>query len=211
FTQIYGSTECGMVAVLRPEDHERRSQCTGRQALLSRLRIVDEAGADVAPGAVGEIIVQQRHIGMLGYWRNDAATREAIVDGWIRSGDLARVEVDGVFTIVDRLKDVIISGGENIYPGEIEATIAAHPAVAEVAVFGVPDQAYGESPCAAVVLRAGHHAGADMLDAWCVQHLARYKRPRRFEFHAALPRNASGKVLKTVLRAPHWQGREKMV
>ena len=211
FMQIYGSTECGMAAVLRPEDHERWSQCTGREALLSRLRIVDEAGADVAPGAVGEIIVQQRHIGMLGYWRNDAATREAIVDGWIRSGDLARVEADGVFTIVDRLKDVIISGGENIYPVEIEAAIAAHPAVAEVAVFGVPDQVYGESPCAAVVLRAGHQTGADSLDAWCVQHLARYKRPRRFEFHAALPRNASDKVLKTVLRAPHWQGRARMI
>ncbi|HSW06546.1 AMP-binding protein [Aquabacterium sp.] len=211
FTQLYGSTECGMVAVLRPEDHQRWSQCTGREALLSRLRIVDESGADVAPGAVGEIIAEQRHIGMLGYWRNDAATREAIVDGWIRSGDLARVEADGVFTIVDRLKDVIISGGENLYPKEIEAAIAAHPAVAEVAVFGVPDEAYGESPCAAVVLRAGQQATAEALQAWCVQHLARYKRPRRFEFHAALPRNASDKVLKTALRAPHWQGRSRMI
>jgi acyl-CoA synthetase (AMP-forming)/AMP-acid ligase II len=206
FTQIYGSTECGMVAVLRADDHARWSQCTGREALLSRMRIVDEDGVDVAVGDVGEVIVAQREIGMLGYWRNDAATREAIRDGWIRSGDLARVEPQGLFTIVDRLKDVIISGGENLYPKEIENAIASHPAVLEVAVFGVPDATYGETPCAAVVLRAGQPADASALQAWCAERLARYKQPRHFEFHSALPRNASDKVLKQLLRAPHWHG-----
>jgi fatty-acyl-CoA synthase len=211
FTQIYGSTECGMVAVLRAADHGRWSQTTGREALLSRLRIVDDEGCDVAAGDVGEVIVDSRQMGMIGYWRNEAATREAVQDGWIRSGDLARVEAEGFFTIVDRRKDVIISGGENIYPKEVEAVLAAHPAVQEVAVFGIPDDAYGESVCAAVALRAGHEASAEELDRWCMERLARYKRPRRIEFHPTLPRNASDKVVKQALRAPHWAGRARAI
>lgn len=204
FTQLYGSTECGMVAVLPAADHAERSQCTGREALLTHLRIVDDAGDDVPVGGVGEVIVDSRHMGMIGYWRNDPATRAAMPDGWIRSGDLARVEAGGFFTIVDRLKDVIISGGENIYPKEIELALAAHPAVQEVAVFGIPDDHYGETPCAAVVLRPGHEADEAVLLGWCDGRLARYKRPRCIEFHAALPRNASDKVQKHLLKAPHW-------
>lgn len=192
-----------MAAVLRDEDHARHSQCTGREALLSRLRIVDEQGADLPPGGIGEIVVDPRQIGMLGYWRQEAATREALRDGWLRSGDLARVEGGGLFTIVDRLKDLIISGGENLYPKETEAVIAEHPAVAEVAVFGIPDPTWGETPCAAVVLSTGHSADAQALDAWCIERLARYKRPRHWDFHAALPRSASDKVLKPVLRAAY--------
>ncbi|HSW18634.1 MAG TPA: AMP-binding protein [Ramlibacter sp.] len=211
FTQIYGSTECGMVAVLRAADHERWSQATGREALLSKLRIVDDEGRDTPVDAVGEVIVDARHMGMIGYWRNEAATREAVQDGWVRSGDLARVEAEGFFTIVDRRKDVIISGGENIYPKEVEAALAAHPAVLEVAVFGIPDDAYGEAVCAAVALRPGHEVGSDELDGWCTERLARYKRPRRIEFHSALPRNASDKVVKQVLRAPHWAGRARAI
>jgi fatty-acyl-CoA synthase len=211
FTQLYGSTECGMVAVLRADDHAEHSQCTGREALLSRLRIVDELGGDVPVGGVGEIIVDSRHMGMMGYWHNDAATHAAMPDGWIRSGDLARVEGEGYFTVVDRLKDVIISGGENIYPKEIELALAAHPAVQDVAVFGIPDDHYGETPCAAVVLRAGHAAEAADLQAWCEDRLARYKRPRSIQFIEALPRNASDKVLKHVLRAPHWAGRGRAI
>ncbi|HSV46970.1 MAG TPA: AMP-binding protein [Ramlibacter sp.] len=211
FTQIYGSTECGMVAVLPAADHARWSQTTGREALLSRLRIVGDDGQDAPVGAVGEVIVDSRQMGMIGYWRNVAATREAVQDGWIRSGDLARVEAEGFFTIVDRRKDVIISGGENIYPKDVEAALAAHPAVLEVAVFGIPDEAYGETVCAAVALRPGQVASADELDRWCVERLARYKRPRRIEFHAALPRNASDKVVKQALRAPHWAGRGRAI
>lgn len=200
FTQIYGSTECGMVAVLHPQDHAAHSQCTGREALLSRLRIVDLQGADVPPGGVGEIVVDGTQIGMLGYWRDEAATRAAMQGGWIRSGDLARHEGEGLFTIVDRLKDLIISGGENIYPKEIETVLAQHPAVLEAAVYGMRDPAWGEVPHAAVVLRRGAAADADALLAWCGERLARYKLPRRIHFPAALPRNASDKVVKARLR-----------
>ncbi|HUK01588.1 MAG TPA: AMP-binding protein [Steroidobacteraceae bacterium] len=203
FNQLYGSTESGMVSVLREEDHARWSQTTGRQALLTESRIVDESGASVPVGQVGEVIVNQRTMGMIGYWRNEEATRAAVRDGWIYTGDLARVEPEGLFTLVDRRHDVIISGGENIYPKEVENVIAAHPAVREVAVFGIPDELYGESVCAAVALWPERTASAEEIQEFCKSHLASYKRPRRIDFHAALPRNASDKVQKGVLRAPY--------
>ena len=206
FNQLYGSTEAGMVSVLREEDHARWSQTTGRQALLTESRIVDESGGPVPVGGIGEVIVRQASMGMIGYWRDEAATREAIRDGWIHTGDLARVEPEGFFTLVERRTDVIISGGENIYPKEIENLIATHPAVREVAVFGVPDERYGEVVCAAVVLGQGRTVTAEEIIAFCVAGLASYKRPRRVEFHASLPRNASDKVQKTVLRARHSHG-----
>jgi acyl-CoA synthetase (AMP-forming)/AMP-acid ligase II len=175
-----------------------------REALLSRFRVVDEHGTDVPVGSVGEVIAEQSRLGMIGYWRNEAATRETIRGGWIHSGDLARVEPEGLITLVDRIKEVIISGGENIYPKEIELLLAAHPAVQEVAVFGIPDAHYGEAPCAAVALKPGATATAEELLALCEKQLARYKRPKKLEFHAALPRNASDKIQKQVLKAPHW-------
>ncbi|MGH8220837.1 MAG: AMP-binding protein [Steroidobacteraceae bacterium] len=200
FNQLYGSTEAGMVSALRPEDHERWSQSTGRQALLTESRIVDDQGNPVPVGGIGEIIVNQRTMGMIGYWRNLQATREAIRDGWIYTGDLARVQPEGFFTLVDRRTDVIISGGENIYPKEVENVLAAHPAVRDVAVFALPDPLYGQSVCAAVVLWPGKHATGAELEAHCRAHLASYKRPRRVEFLDALPRNASDKVQKRLLR-----------
>jgi fatty-acyl-CoA synthase len=206
FNQLYGSTEAGMVSVLNEEDHARWSQTTGRQALLTESRIVDESGGPVPVGGIGEVIVRQASMGMIGYWRDEAATRAAIRDGWIHTGDLARVEPEGFFTLVDRRTDVIISGGENIYPKEIENLIATHPAVREVAVFGVPDERYGEVVCAAVELGQGRTATAEEIIAFCVAGLASYKRPRRVEFHASLPRNASDKVQKAVLRARHSHG-----
>ncbi len=207
FYQWYGQTETGMTSVLRPEDHAERSQCTGRELYNAELRIVDEAGRDVSPGEVGEIVSRQRFQGMIGYWNNDEATREVIRDGWIRTGDLARVEGGGYFTVIDRKRDMIISGAENIYPKEIEDVLATHPAVAEVAVFGVPDDIYGESVAAAVVTRPGREVGAEEIVAWCAARLASYKKPRRVDFLAELPKNATGKVTKHVLRAPYWQGR----
>ncbi|HTX23861.1 MAG TPA: AMP-binding protein [Steroidobacteraceae bacterium] len=200
FNQLYGSTEAGMVSVLSAEDHERWSQATGRQALLTESRIVDGEGNPVAVGGVGEVIVNQRTMGMIGYWRNPEATRETIRDGWIYTGDLARVEPEGFFTLVDRRKDVIVSGGENIYPKEVENALASHPAVREVAVFGVPHPLYGETVCAAVSLWPGQSATAAQLEEHCRARLASYKRPRRVEFLDALPRNASDKVQKTTLR-----------
>jgi fatty-acyl-CoA synthase len=200
FNQLYGSTEAGMVSVLRAEDHERWSQTTGHQALLTESRIVDEQGNPVPVGGVGEVIVNQRTMGMIGYWRNPEATRETIRDGWIYTGDLARVEPEGFFTLVDRRNDVIVSGGENIYPKEVENALATHPAVREVAVFGIPHPLYGQAVCAAIGLWPGRTATAAELEEHCRARLAGYKRPRRVEFLAALPRNASDKVQKTVLR-----------
>lgn len=204
FLQLYGSTECGMITALRHEDHEHWWRTNGREALLSRFRVVDEQGSDVPVGGIGEVITEHARMGMIGYWRNEAATRETIREGWMRSGDLARVEPEGFITLVDRIKEVIISGGENIYPKEIELVLAAHPAVQEVAVFGIPDAHYGEAPCAAVAFRPGMTATAEELLALCERELARYKRPKRIEFHAALPRNASDKIQKQLLKAPHW-------
>ena len=205
FWQGYGSTECGMVGVLRAEDHPRFAHFTGRQAIMAESRIVDDQGQDVPVGGVGEIIVRQASMGMLGYWRNPEATAETIRDGWIQSGDLARVEPDGMFTLVDRKKDVIISGGENIYPKEVETVLSTHPAVKEVAVFGVPDAHYGESVCAAVAFWPDRSASAEELIAFCTGQIASYKRPRRVDIHPeGLPRNASDKIQKPLLRKPYW-------
>jgi fatty-acyl-CoA synthase len=211
FYQLYGSTEAGMVSVLRSEDHERWSQTTGRQALLTESRIVDEQGEPVPVGGIGEVIVNQRTMGMIGYWRNPEATREAIRDGWIHTGDLARVEPEGFFTLVDRRTDVIISGGENIYPKEIENVLATHPSVREVAVFGIPDALYGETVCAAVALWPGKTATAGEIEEHCRQRLASYKRPRRVELLDALPRNASDKVQKRILRGMFSEARRAAV
>jgi acyl-CoA synthetase (AMP-forming)/AMP-acid ligase II len=203
FNQLYGSTESGMLLVLPWTDHASHPNATGREALLSEVRVVDAAGRDVQIGEIGEVL-GARSSGMLGYWRNPAATAETIVDGWIHTGDLARRESDGFYTVVGRIKEMIISGGENIYPVEVERVLSLHPAVREVAVFGMPDELYGENVCAAVVLNAptagAEGLDAEDLDAYCKSRLAAYKRPRRYEFLAALPRNASDKVQKNELR-----------
>ena len=203
FFQGYGSTECGMVGVLRAEDHPALAQHTGRQAILTESRIVGDDGREVAVGEVGEIVVRQATMGMIGYWRNPEATARTIRDGWIWSGDLARRDPGGLFTLVDRRGDVIISGGENIYPKEVETVLSAHPALREVAVFGIPDERYGETVCAAVSFQPGQSATLEELAAFCEGKLASYKRPRKIDVHAALPRNASDKVQKGVLRKPY--------
>jgi acyl-CoA synthetase (AMP-forming)/AMP-acid ligase II len=200
FHQLYGSTESGMLTVLTWADHERHAHSTGREAVLSEVRIVDESGRDVAVGEIGEVLGRAGS-GMMGYWRNEAATRDTIRDGWIHTGDRALRQPDGYMLVVGRIKEMIISGGENIYPAEVEGVLAAHPAVREVAVFGVPDPLYGESVCAAVSFRPQMQASVDELDRLCRSKLAGYKRPRRYEFMDTLPRNASDKVQKGELRA----------
>jgi acyl-CoA synthetase (AMP-forming)/AMP-acid ligase II len=199
FHQIYGSTESGLLGVLPWRDHETRADCTGREALFSHLRIIDGAGAEVGEGEIGEVVGAASG-GMLGYWRNAAATAAKMRDGWIHTGDLARREGDGYFTLVGRLEEVIASGGEKIHPGEVEQVLASHPAVREVAVFGVPDDTFGETVGAAVVLHAGMSAAASALDAHCLAGLASYKRPRHYLFLETLPRNASEKIQRAVLR-----------
>ena len=209
--QFYGLTETGMNAVLRPEDHAQWAHCTGREMFYADLRIVDDNGADVGVGTIGEIISRQHPMGMIGYINDALATREAIIDGWIRTGDLARNDGDGLFTIVDRKKDMLISGAENIYPKEIELVIAAHPDVLEVAVFGIPDPVYGESVCAAVVTRSTADLSEAAVVTWCAQRLAGFKKPKRVVFVAELPKNAAGKVTKHVLKAPYWREQERSV
>lgn len=209
--QFYGMTETGMTSVLRPEDHALHPQGTGRAMAPAVLRLVDEAGADVPLGAVGELISKQFPLGMTGYLGRQDATRKTVCDGWIYTGDMARNLGGGYFVLVDRKSDMIISGAENVYPREIENVLAAHPDVAEVAVFGIPDPIYGEAVCAAVVCKEGARVSEDMLIAECGARVAGYKKPKRILFKKNLPRNAAGKVMKHKLRAPFWAERERAI
>jgi fatty-acyl-CoA synthase/long-chain acyl-CoA synthetase len=167
---------------------------------------VDEAMNDVPRGEIGEIVYRSPMV-MKEYWNKPEATAEAFHGGWFHSGDLVREDDDGYFYVVDRKKDMIISGGENIYCAEVEDVLAAHPKVAEVALIGVPDTKYGEAPLAVVAPRdAADPPTSEELAAWCREKLARYKNPREYSIVGALPRNPSGKVLKTALREEHSAG-----
>jgi acyl-CoA synthetase (AMP-forming)/AMP-acid ligase II len=174
--------------------------------------VVDPAtGQDVAPGQPGEFWFRSGQR-MIGYLNRPGDTAQAITaGGWLRSGDIGHVDDGGFMFLSDRIKDMIITGGENVYSPEPERVIAEHPAVAEVAVFGVPDDHWGESVRAAVVLRPGEAATAEEIIAFTRERLAGYKCPRTVDFIAALPRNPSGKVLKRALRAPYWEGRDRQI
>ena len=155
FYQFYGQTESGMLLVLKPGDHAERSRFTGREMVGAEVRVVDENGQDAPVGGVGEILGRHRPLGMECYYGAEKETEETIREGWIHTGDLARVEGQGYFTVVDRLKDMIISGAENIYCKEVEEVIREHPGVEEAAVFGIPDEMWGEAVCAAVAPKEG--------------------------------------------------------
>ncbi len=219
FWQAYGLTEtCGAVVNLSPEDHDlsgpnrHRLRSCGVAGPGVELRIVDpETRADVATGDVGEIWVRSGQV-MKGYWNLDDATREAIDDeGWFRSGDAGYLDEDGYLYIHDRVKDMIVSGGENVYPAEVENVLMDHPAIADVAVIGVPHDRWGETPKAIVVVAPGTDPMPEELIAFSRQRLAGFKCPTSVEFVDVLPRNPSGKVLKKDLRAPYWEGRERKV
>jgi fatty-acyl-CoA synthase len=201
FRQGYGLTEVGVNCFsLAPEDALRKAGSVGRPVFHSRARVVDEQDRAVEVDTVGELALAGPHV-CSGYWRQPAATAEAWHDGWWHTGDLVRRDADGYYFIVGRKKDLYISGGENIYPAEIEALLATHPAIAEAAVIAEPDTKWGEVGVAVVVPRTpGGLTAADVL-AYCDGKLARYKLPRRVVFVAALPRNAMGKVVKAELRA----------
>jgi fatty-acyl-CoA synthase/long-chain acyl-CoA synthetase len=203
----FGQTECSPVTCfLRGEDSLRKIGSIGTPMLNVEVRIVDEAMTDVPRGEVGEIVYRSPMV-MKEYWNKPAETAEAFEGGWFHSGDLVREDEDGYLFVVDRKKDMIISGGENIYCAEVEDVLAAHPKVGEVALIGVPDARYGEAPRAVVAPRdPADPPTAEELDAWCRERLARYKNPREYVFVGALPRNPSGKVLKTRLRSEHTPG-----
>ena len=200
----FGQTECSPITcLLRGEDAIAKIGSVGTPMLNVEARIVDDDMNDVAPGTVGEIVYQGPLV-MTGYWNKPAETAEAFRGGWFHSGDLVRQDEDGCIYVVDRKKDMIISGGENIYSAEVENALAAHPKIAEVAVIGVPDPKWGETPLAVIVPRdPADPPTDDEIESHCRAHLAAYKRPRRVAIVDALPRNASGKVLKTVLRERH--------
>ena len=196
----FGQTEMSSnTAFLKGEDSVRKMGSVGRPTINVEARIVDEDGADVARGEVGEIVYRGPTV-MQGYFGREEATAEAFAGGWFHSGDLVREDEEGFLYVVDRLKDMLISGGENVYPAEVERTLVAHAAVAEVAVIGVPHERWVETPLAVVVLAPGAEAGEAELIDHCRARLAGYKKPSRVVFVEELPRNASGKVLKRELR-----------
>ena len=178
------------------------------------IQIVDEDLNEVPPDTVGEIICRCGPPGMMSmpeYWNNPTATEAAFHDGWLRTGDLGRMDEDGYVYFVDRAKDMIVSGAENIYPAEIESVLFEHPAVADAAVVGIPDEKFGEAVLAFIVLKEGEALDAEAIELFCRERLAGYKIPRRVEFIDQIPRNASGKVLKRELREPYWEGANRRV
>ena len=206
YIQTYGLTEAGCILTyLDPADASRKLGAAGKPHGACDLRLVSLAGAPVGAGEVGEVLARTEHV-MNGYWNKPRETERALVDGWLRTGDLGRLDEEGYLWIVGRAKDIIISGGENIDPAEIEQCLGGHPAVAEVAVIGVPDPEWGEQVLAVVVPNGLAPNGEDLIE-FVRPRLAGFKRPRRVEFVDALPRTVStGKVRKAVLRARYGGG-----
>lgn len=216
FMQVYGMTETtGTITMLPPEDHDpagnERMRSAGKPLPGVELMIVDEDGNPLPPRAVGELWTRSSN-NMVGYWNLPDATAGTMADGgWIKTGDAAYLDEDGYLYIHDRVKDMIISGGENVYPAEVESAIFGHPDVHEVAVIGVPDDKWGESVKAVCVPKPGREIDANDVISWARERLAGYKIPRSIDIIPALPRNASGKILRRDLRAPYWEGRDRQV
>jgi acyl-CoA synthetase (AMP-forming)/AMP-acid ligase II len=214
FIQVYGLTEvCGVATRLGPEDHrggnEERLVSAGTPIQGVEVRIVDPDSLQDAPtGTQGEIWFRTPQL-MKGYLNKPEATAESITeDGWFRTGDIGRLDPDGYLFVEDRIKDMIITGGENVYSIEVERILAEHPAVVEVAVFGVPDEKWGEAVKAVVALDGDGVAEAELI-AWAREHLAAYKCPKTVDIKDELPRNPTGKILKKELRKPFWEGRDR--
>ena len=209
FVQIYGQGESPMVGTALSRAHLsdtahprhlRRLASVGVAQTPVRLRVADEDGNELPIGEVGEVLIQGDSV-MAGYWRNPEASAAAMREGWLFTGDLGCLDADGFLTLKDRSKDLIISGGSNIYPREVEEVLLTVPGVAEVAVVGAPDPEWGEVVVAFVVLQAGADVTPEVLDAHCLARMARFKRPKRYLLVSDLPKNNYGKVLKTLLRA----------
>jgi acyl-CoA synthetase (AMP-forming)/AMP-acid ligase II len=218
FIQSYGLTEATQaLTFLTPADHERALTerpelllSAGRAAPATELRIVDAADRPLPPGETGEIVARGPQL-MRGYWNKPEETAEALRGGWLHTGDVGSLDADSYLYVKDRLKDVIVSGGENVYPRVVENVLAEHPAIADAAVIGVPDARWGESVKAIVVLRPGWAASEEDIIGFCRQYLGGFEVPRSVEFVDALPRNPSGKVLKRVLRERYWAGQPRRV
>lgn len=216
FVQMYGMTETsGTIVTLNPEDHvpegSPRMRSVGTPLQDVEIKIIDNDGAEVPAGTIGEIATRSPK-NMKGYWNRPEATAETIdADGWLRTGDAGYLDEDGYLYIQDRVKDMIISGGENVYPAEVENAIYAHSKVADVAVIGVPDTKWGEAVKACVVVKDGEELSEAEVIAHAREHIAGYKCPKSVDFIDALPRNPSGKILRKDLRAPYWEGKDRAV
>ncbi|MFH1058903.1 MAG: long-chain-fatty-acid--CoA ligase [Pseudomonadota bacterium] len=218
FCQQYGATETGPLStILPPEDHVvdgppekvKRLASAGRPVLDYEVRVINR-GKDAVPGEDGEIVLRSEAM-MQGYWRMPEATAERIRDGWLYTGDIGHLDNDGYLYIVDRKNDLIISGGKNIYPREVEEVLYQHPAVLEATVVGVPDEYWGEAVKAVIVLHAGAESSEEDIIAFCAQNLASYKKPKTVEFWDNLPKSAAGKLLKRKVRERYWEGRERRI
>ncbi|MCU0949751.1 MAG: AMP-binding protein [Burkholderiaceae bacterium] len=208
--QIYGQGESPMTITVLPRDEHDRPPDDAQRAILGsvgraqtgvQVAVLDASDQPLPAGEIGEVCVRGDVV-MRGYLNNAEATSKTLAGGWLHTGDLGRLDEHGYLTLVDRSKDLIISGGSNIYPREVEEVLLQHPAVREVAVIGEPDADWGESVVAVVALKPGLRAAADELDALCLAQIARFKRPKRYRFVDELPKNATGKVLKRALRSP---------
>jgi long-chain acyl-CoA synthetase len=197
----YGLSETSPVASFNHPDRDRKVGSIGTPIEGVEMKVVDDDGNDVAQGDVGEIVIRGHNV-MKGYWNRPDATVDAVRGGWFHTGDMAKVDEDGFFFIVDRKKDMIIRGGYNVYPREIEEVLYEHPAVAEAAVVGVPHPELGEEVAAAVALKAGQEVSADDLQAYVKEQVAAYKYPRSIWFLDELPKGPTGKILKREIERP---------
>ncbi len=210
--EVYGGTEAGVVTYLPPEEQLNRPGSVGMALPTVEIKLVDDEGNEVPQGEVGQFISRPREGAMLGkvteYYKDEKSTKKSFKGGWFYSGDMARMDEDGFYYLVDRKFDMIISGGENIYPAEIEAVLYRHPKILEAAVIGVPDDEWGESVKAVVVMKEGKTATAEEIISYCREHLAGYKVPRSVDFMEELPKTDTGKILKKIIKAPYWKDRD---
>jgi fatty-acyl-CoA synthase len=215
FLQCYGMTETtGTIAVLPPEDHDlagnQRMKSAGKAVPGVELKVIGERGEELPRGEVGELVCRSPS-NMACYWNLPEATQSSLKDGWMHTGDAAYMDEDGYVYIQDRMKDMIISGGENVYPAQVESAIYGHPAVGEVAVIGVPDDTWGEAVKACIVAKPGQQIDPASVIEWTKERVAGFKVPKSIDVIEVMPRNASGKILRKDLRAPYWAGRERQV
>ncbi|MEW6264076.1 MAG: long-chain-fatty-acid--CoA ligase [Thermodesulfobacteriota bacterium] len=218
FNQTYGLVECPMITNLTAEEHvvdgtpaqTHRLGSAGRELILTEVRVVDDQGRALPPGEKGEVITKSPLV-MKEYWKNPEATAEALRGGWLYSGDMGYLDEEGYLYIADRKKDMIITGGYNVYPKEVEDVIYTHPSVFEAAVIGIPDDLWGESVLACVTLKPGQPATEEEIIALCKNNLASYKKPKSVKFVYSLPKSLTGKILKTELRQAYWAGKERQV
>jgi long-chain acyl-CoA synthetase len=214
FAQGYGQSESGpdishlpredLKVLDKPEEEQKVLASAGRPSIGVHVRIVDEKNNDVRIGEIGEIIVRSKHI-MVEYWNKPDETKESIIDGWLHTGDMGYYDEKGYLFIVDRKRDMIISGGENIYPREVEEVLYTHPAVMEATVIGIPDPYWVEKVHAVVAIKKGQNVSDKELIAHCKQNVAGFKAPKSIEFVDELPKNPSGKIMKRELRDRYWK------